>query len=428
MIALQKISKPGMRFDLSAMRELSRRLGDPWRSFPSILIAGTNGKGSTAAVLSEILAQSGRSVGLYTSPHLSSYRERLQIIRVRPYLGFVKPDAGSERWVSEAAWKPAFDKLSDSFDEIENRFTEFEILTAMAFLVFQEAKVDIAVLEAGLGGRLDATNIADPILSVITTIDYDHKEILGNTLSQIAYEKAGILRPGKPAIALEQEPEAQNSLIHESNSKKSELSFVKPGRLLSMSIDGQQFEYDGALYRQKMLGKHQVANASLAIEAAKRLNVLGYSISGANIKDGVRLADWPARMEILSESPLTICDGAHNPQGCRLLALSLNALRLPRPHILILGILEEKDVAGMVRALASWGDRWIVTRSDSPRAVPCSALAEIIRKEIPEKPLMISPKVAEAYQTALNETGGNGIICFAGSLTVAAAARQILKL
>lgn len=422
--ALKKFSKPGMRFDLAPMRELSKRLGDPWKNFPSVLIAGTNGKGSTAAILSEILSQSGRKVGLYTSPHLSSYLERL-IIRDTSHLNFANTDAASASRHLRTAWCRAFSKLAEALQTDQREFTEFELLTALAFLVFADAKVDIAILEAGLGGRLDATNVVDPILSVITSINYDHKEILGETLSEIAYEKSGIFRSDKPALTLEQPSEVMQTLEREARLKKCNLSFVSSGKLLEMSLNEQTFEYDQKTYRQSMIGIHQVENAVLAIESARTLRKLGYSISDKHIESGVKSARWPGRMEILSEKPLVLCDGAHNPQGCKMLIRNLKALPLKNPAILVIGMLDDKDVDGMIEALSPWGDRWIITESKNSRAIRTERLLETVKAVLPKKSAVAAKTVADAYREALKENGQT--ICFAGSLTIAAEARRLFK-
>jgi len=412
--ALRKASKPGMRFDLAPMHLLSERLDHPWKSFPSVLIAGTNGKGSTAAILTEILAQSGYTVGLYTSPHLSFYRERIEL-------------RGVSKTSSEKYWLDAFSTLIKSLSRTEHEFTEFELLTALSFLIFKNANVDIAILEVGMGGRLDATNVVEPLLSVITGVDFDHQQILGDTLAKIAHEKAGILREGKPALTLEQDSAVTTTLRYEAMQKRALLQCISPGELSSMTIEGQTFEYQGKSYRQKMIGIHQIANASLALEAAEQLKKFGFFISESRMEQGVLQAKWPARMEILCKKPIVLVDGAHNPQGCATLTENLKRLSLQKPEILVIGMLEDKNVMGMIQSLAEWGDRWIITQSRSPRAVKAEVLYDRVRETLPEKDILLRHSLEEACREALSAAKEEGTVCITGSLTTAGEARRLLR-
>lgn len=409
---LRNVAVPGMRFCLQPMRELDARLGHPWKSFLPVLIAGTNGKGSTAAFLSEILHRAGYKVGLYTSPHLSSYRERIRI---------------SQSLIDERSWCAAFSTLMDAVQGLENGATEFELLSALSFLAFRNAGVEVAVLEVGLGGRLDATNVVEPALSLIAAIDYDHCQILGKTLPEIAFEKAGILREKRPAIALKQDPVVMQTLQREADLKSANLSFVEPEcQLSSISLKRQVFGYQGKRYSPALLGLHQAANASLAIEGAKALIGLGLSIEEKHLEAGVNEARWPGRMEVVRENPAIFLDGAHNPQGCRTLVQTLSRLPLSKPDSLILGVLEDKDVEGMIEALSPWGERWILTEPLNRRAMKVEALYDLVKSKIPTKPVFAARNLAAACREGLNQLQGRGTLCIAGSLTTVGEARRLL--
>lgn len=412
---LWRIANRGIRLDLEPMRILSAALGDPWRSYPCVLVAGTNGKGSTCAVMSEILSSAGYRVGLYTSPHLSFYRERV-VIKER---GKVLP-------VHEPVWCSSFSRVHEAVHQVSQSFTQFEILTALAFTMFQEEEVDIAILEVGLGGRLDATNVAKPMLSVFTSIDHDHHEYLGNSLSSIAREKGGILREGGSAISAAQHDEVITVLQREAHRMRAAVSFIHPGKRLARTPQGQSFEYEGKQFEQSLIGDHQIENASVAIAAARQLRTHGFHVTEDAVATGVKNARWPARLECLFRSPDVFVDSAHNPAGSRALVLSLNSLELPRPHILILGILEDKEVSEMLSALEGWGDVWIFTQSFSPRALSPLVLGSKTQSLGIKKEVEVSGRVGEACRRALSLVNREGTIVAAGSLTTAGEARRLL--
>jgi dihydrofolate synthase/folylpolyglutamate synthase len=413
---LWKMATPGIRLDLKAMRQVAEALGNPWKAYPCILIAGTNGKGSTASMLAEILAISGLKTGLYTSPHLISYRERFCIKTISGNLPF-----------HENTWCRAFAKVKQAVEDCGVSLTQFELLTAMAFLYFLEEKIDVAVLEVGMGGRLDATNVVDPILSIVTIIDFDHQEYLGNTLSAIAREKAGIFRKNVPAFTLLQNEEALNTLKSEAEQKGALLQVVESGTMQSLSLEGQSFVYQGKLYWTSLLGVHQVQNASLVIESARYLQKASFPISEDAIALGLAKAQWPARFEILRKKPVVVLDGAHNPHGALALANLLHASQLPKPHLLILGILEGKDALGILQALSGWADEIIFCRSFSPRAIAPEKLFEMGEALFPKKKFHLAKRVGEACKRAFSILNGNGTLCVAGSLTVAGEARRLLQ-
>src|SRR3984885_5979997 len=363
-------SKPGQpqrKFELSEMRVLVEALGHPERKYPAILIAGTNGKGSTSATLASILAIDGYRVGMYTSPHLSRVNERIQVNGV-PIADddfaalYFRIDDCARKLVDEGALKgyPSF----------------FEAMTALAFLAFAEASVDIAVLEVGMGGRLDATNIVEPVISVITDISLDHTEWLGSTITEIAREKAGILRPNGVLVTLPQHPEANQAIgqaavaLHVRAINATEaLPYVTKlvtdthNRYL-LNIAGLEIAVDSPL-----AGQHQQRNIALAISAALELrNRYSYNIDAESIAAGIRQTRWPARLEKLTRNGRSILlDVGHNPAGAWTLRAALAAEKQP-PRNLIFGCLDDKPVEELAQILFPLFERVLLVAVPSPRA------------------------------------------------------------
>ncbi len=369
--------QPRRKFELAQMRTLMAALDDPQSRFPSILIAGTNGKGSTAATLASILAASGLRAGLYTSPHLVRVNERMQVLQ---------RTAGGQSVSAEQIPDEIFSQHLESVIHTAERLVSdgtlpgppsfFETVTAMAFLYFAASSVDIAVLEVGLGGRLDATNIVEPLLSIITDISIDHTEWLGHTITEIAREKAGILRPGGTLITLPQHPEA-NQVIGEvavelgvrGVDATRALPYVTHEATYSrnryaLDVDGMHIEVDSPL-----AGRHQQRNLALAITAALELrNQYGYDIQPAAIAAGIRQTHWPARLERLTQHGRTmLLDVGHNPAG----AWSLRAVLSKEersPTTLIFGCLEDKPVEELAQILFPLFERVLLVPVSSPRA------------------------------------------------------------
>jgi dihydrofolate synthase/folylpolyglutamate synthase len=355
--------QPRRKFELAQMRTLMAALGDPQQQFRSVLIAGTNGKGSTASTLASALAASGLRTGLYTSPHLVRVNERMQILSPTPdtahqVTDILIPDEdfsrhletvihAAERLVSEGGLPgpPSF----------------FETVTAMAFLHFAAEKVDIAVLEVGLGGRLDATNIVEPVLSIITDISLDHTEWLGHTITEITREKAGILRPNGVLVTLPQHPEANHAIgeaavalnVRAINATAAmpyvTKSVTNTHNRYPLDIDGVHIEVDSPL-----AGQHQQRNVALAIMAGLELrNVYGYNIDADSIAAGIRQTRWPARLEKLTHKDQSILlDVGHNPAGAWSLRAALGAERQP-PRNLIFGCLDDKPIEELAQLLVS---------------------------------------------------------------------------
>lgn len=401
-------------FDLRRMEELAKRLGDPQLAVRSVHVAGTKGKGSTAAMIASALTAAGYRTGLYTSPHLHTMRERIQL---------------DGEPISEAELANLVERLQPVIDEVNRdsgfgSVTTFEILTAIAFIYFRDRQVDFQVMEVGLGGRLDATNVIKPGVCVITTIGFDHMEVLGHTLTQIATEKAGIVKPRSMVVSSLQSPEVE-AVIRETCQKK-EARLIQVGReitwrKLSADLTGQSFTVKGLRdsYRLTipLLGDYQVGNAATAVAA---LEVLG--IDKQSIIRGLAAVRWPGRLEILRTHPWVVVDGAHNRDSAEKLGEALRQYFSFERLILVLGTSSDKDIPAIVGTLAPVADISIVTRSRHPRAAsPENLNAEFVKVKAA---VQIAEDVPAAIQQALALARPNDLICVTGSLFVVAEARE----
>ena len=373
---------PSHKFDLEHMRVLLRGMEHPERHFPSVLIAGTNGKGSTAATLASILRVSGLKTGLYTSPHLVRINERIRVngteISDDEFASLhAAVDRVAEKLVerTELPWHPSF----------------FEMMTTIAFEYFAREKVDLAVLEVGMGGRLDATNVVEPRVSVITDIALDHQKFLGNTLGEIAREKVGIIRPEGVAVALPQHPEANdvigNAILELGASSVNAVPYVpavSPASsqyLVHSSRDNAEYVYryplqvlgEQILVETSLVGRHQLRNVALAIAAAVELNQQGFSgITAKSIERGIRDTRWPGRFQVIAPRagwPEIVIDVAHNPAGAWALRSALSERYEDRPLIFIFAAMRDKAIAEMTEILFPLAERVIATRPENPRAV-----------------------------------------------------------
>ncbi len=360
--------------DLSRVERLLAAVGNPHTRFPTVHIAGTKGKGSTAAMSEACLRVAGYRTGFYTSPHMHTFRERIQVDR--------RKIAREEVVALVEEVRPLIERTPG--------VTYFEAITAIGFLHFARSKVEVAVVEVGLGGRLDATNVLTPEVSVITSLSLDHTYLLGNTLAEIAREKAGIIKPGIPAVSAPQRAEAIKVLEAVSQERGSSLTEVgrdwdyDPG---SADLDGQAFtarritgggsELDGE-YWIPLLGRHQLENATNAIAALDIMHQRGFHIPIEAVHEGLRSVCWPGRMEILSREPLVIVDGAHNPYSAQVLRRALEEWFPDQRWTLIFGASADKDIAGMLKVLLPISEYTIVTRSDHPRAAAPVELADVV--------------------------------------------------
>ena len=401
---------------------LLEALGNPQAKVPAVHIAGTKGKGSTGAFIASILHQSGRRVGLYTSPHLHTFRERIQLDR-QPI---------SEECFAEltAEIAPLNARLAAEQPEW-GEATAFEISTALAFLAFAREKVDIAVIEVGLGGRLDATNVLDPRVSVITSISYDHMRILGDTLGQIAAEKGGIIKPGRPVVAAPQRTEARETLQRIADERGCEIFIGE--RDWRVSAKSSSFVADGPWGRyddlgSALVGQHQVENAGTAIATCWVLDRDGMAIPEAAIRAGLQTVSWVGRFEVVHSDPVVVVDGAHNVDSTERLAETLANEYAGRRLVLVLGIAGDKDVEQMVRILAPLASNVIATASHHPRAASAERIVAAVEALEPPLPgVVTAPSVADALTIALADAA-DAVVCVTGSLYVVAEAREVLGL
>ena len=412
-------------FKLDRMNQLMELLNFPHHKFPSVHVAGTKGKGSTASLIASTLQASGYKVGLYTSPHLEDFRERI----------IINGEMISEHSVIELAdqMRPLTEKVPET--------TTFELTTAMAFLYFAQKEVDIAVLEVGLGGRLDATNVVDPIVSVITSISYDHMSVLGNTLTEIATEKGGIIKPGRPVVIAPQKSEAHDTLVSiaiERNAPvidtKHDYCFEPLHHNLRTQtfqiqsrhefVENRKISTNTALkLTTPLLGTHQIENAATAVAALDQLRLSGFHITRRAIKQGFEQVHWPARFEILREKPPVVIDSAHNGDSMQRLVETVNEYFPQWPFILVFGASADKSMGDMLSAILPRCELVITTQSRHPRAAtPEELKAKVDDYSIPV--IAVNP-VEEALSQALSHAGETKGILVTGSIFIAAAARAI---
>jgi dihydrofolate synthase/folylpolyglutamate synthase len=333
----------GVKLGLETMQALAQKIGNPEKDLNFIHIAGTNGKGSTAAMLDAILREAGYKVGLFTSPHLISFGERIQINRVP---------------LSEEKIVALYEIFQPALFEVEANTslhtpTFFEITTALALLAFREAQIDWVIWETGLGGRLDSTNIVQPEFSVLTAISFDHTQWLGTTLRQIATEKAGIIKKGVPVICAPQVEEVEHIIRQQAQEQEAPCFFVNQRNIFleNETCQGQQFSYQGASYQLNLLGAHQRQNAAVVLETVNQLRESGVKISEEAVTNGFKTVSWPARFQILQKNPLVILDGAHNEAGIESLVQQYRSLFGEAKTNLIFGVLADKNIDAMVNQL-----------------------------------------------------------------------------
>ena len=398
-LALRGGERAGMRPGLERIEAMLDAIGRPEQAFTIVQVGGTNGKGSISAMLAAILQAAGRRVGLYTSPHLAHYRERIRV---------------DGRPISESDFVDGVDALGTLITRLD--LTVFEAGTALALDHFCRERVDVAVLEVGLGGRLDATTVGKPRVVVLGPIDYDHQHELGDTLGLIAAEKAAIIRSGV-AFSARQHPEAEAVITRRAAEAGVPLSLegrdlrVTP---LDFTLEAQRLHLEGPDWRIPdvacgLLGVYQPGNALLAAAAARELG----ADEGA-IRAGLRGARWPGRFQIFRRDPLVILDGAHNPAGARALAASLRAYFPGRLVTFVIGVLADKDAGGILAALRPLAARVILTASANPRAAPPDALRALL-------PAGARVDTARSPQDALTMAiaeDPRGIVCVAGSLSL----------
>ena len=403
--------KPG----LSRTLELLQKVGDPHRKLKFVHITGTNGKGSTAAMVASVLAQAGLRTGLYTSPHLWRFHERFQVN------GQPIPDDTLGRLAQQ---------VLQAGTGMEDPATEFELMTAVGMLYFLEAGCDIVVLEVGLGGRLDSTNVIPaPEAAVITNIGLEHTQELGNTRALIAQEKAGIIKPGCRTILYHQSREVEEVVEEACRRTGVELTVTRPEELelLSLSPLGQTFRYRGqGPFRISLLGEHQLQNAAVALETLWALGDLGWPVTGQAIEKGLEKTVWPARMELARRHPDVLLDGGHNPQCMAALHKALEQLYPGKKLLFLTGVLGDKDYPAMMGELLPLAKAFVTITPDSERALSAQDLAAYLESRGGQATPCQTTQ--EGLERVLELAGPEDTVCVCGSLYMIGQVRHLLGL
>jgi dihydrofolate synthase/folylpolyglutamate synthase len=405
---LYNLERFGIKLDLSNTVSLTKHLGNPQLKFPSIHIAGSDGKGSVGAMLQSILSAAGYKTGLYTSPHLVDYRERIRI---------------GDELIDKSFILDFVDDLKEEIDK--NGYTFFEVTTSLAFSYFANNKVDIAVLETGMGGRLDATNIVSPLISIITNISLEHTNHLGKTLPQIAFEKAGIIKNRVPTTVSVEDQVVFQVIKDVCAKKKSPLSVASKNSagnpVVGRDVKIHQFSFDQMVFdfgqyknlKLNLGGRHQITNACLAISAIEKLKEMGWKIESKAVRDALKDVKWRGRLEIFKKKPLTLLDVAHNPAGTKALVDALEELFPQKEIIFIFGVMADKDYASMLKEICRKVKFILLTKPDYKRAADPELLEKVVLVE--NKPCKIIPEVKQAYIFALENAKSEDVICITGS-------------
>ena len=413
---LYGLQKHGIKLGLATVETLLSRFGDPQERYQTFHIAGTNGKGSTAAMVASVLVAAGYRTGLYTSPHLMDFRERIRVNGAM--IPEVQVSALVERLRQEAGAS-----LSPTF---------FEFNTAMAFQYFAQEQVDVAVVEVGMGGRFDATNVVRPVVAAITTVALDHQEYLGTTVAQIAFEKGGIIKPGIPLVT--------GRLTGEGLQVIGELAVTRgaPHRRLgdefhTVREEGGKFGYRGRRWAfdglsSPLLGNHQVDNAACAVAMVEQAAEQGIRVSESTLRSGLRQVSWEGRLDVVERNPLVVLDGAHNPGAAHVVADYIAAHRHREPTgrvILVVGMMKDKDLRGFLRIVGPLADEVILTRVELARAATVQELQAALPVDAPAPALARS--TAEALDEARRLASPNDLICVTGSLMLVGEVKALLR-
>lgn len=398
----------GMKPGLERIIALLDHLGNPEKNVQSIHVGGTNGKGSVCRYLSSILMKEGYKIGLFTSPHLISLRERFLI---------------NETMISKKDFSLLISKLKDVVEKEDEtlRPTYFEICTALMFLYFDMKKVDYAIIEVGLGGRFDATNVIEPILSIITNVSFDHTDILGDTIEKIAYEKAGIIKACVPLVTsaekealtiIENEVIRQHTtIVHVTDSKSTTIKHTPEYQLIR--VRGMLDEYDLKTYE---IGTYQRKNLALAIFAIEQLQMMGVFISPESITQGVKLMYHQGRMKIIHTNTTIIIDGAHNSSGMQELSISIRSLYQDKKIILVFGVLKDKNILLMIKEIHSLCQMVIITRPDNPRAADPEMVKKIASSYFSDNQIIVTHSISDAIDHGLKYASNDDILLITGSL------------
>ena len=412
---ISAIGSHGNRPGLERIRTLMEGLGNVQNDLRFVHLAGTNGKGSTSCMLASILQRAGYKTGLFVSPFIIRFNERMQV---------------NGRHIPDEKLAEIVERIKPLADALEGGCTEFELITAAAFVWFAEEQCDIVVLETGLGGRLDATNIIGRNeCAVITNIGLDHTEYLGTNVADVAYEKACILKEGCPVAAYASERAAMDvlttyALAHNNPMTVADFNAIEP---VSADLTGQSFRYKGSeVYSIKLLGPHQQKNAALALETVEVLRKQGWHITNEAVREGLREARWPARFELLQSQPIVFVDGAHNMQGVESLAASVEQYLAGKRIVCLTGVLADKDWQSMMEILEGFAADFITVTPDSPRALTAEALAAHLAQR--GKWAWAAESVQEGMDMAIARAlETDSVIVACGSLYMASEVREYFR-
>jgi len=420
LLYLEKIQNLGIKFGLDNVRTILSSFGNPHLSYPSLLVAGSNGKGSVCAMLSHILSAHGFRTGLYTSPHLVHVRERIR---------------SQHTPISEKSFSHHLTRLRTRVEELIaakellSPPTYFEILSCLAFLYFEEEEVEVAVLEVGMGGRFDATNVAQPLVTAITTISEEHQKFLGDTPAQIAAEKAGIIKPGVPVVCGVEEEESFKTIRARARELKAPfIGAHSEGRYLALvKSDAHHtfsYQFDGHeyLFTPSLRGVHQGRNAAIAIAVSEHLDRQWQKLDRDLIVRGLETTHWPGRLEVISKRPFVLVDGAHNEEGARALSAYVKEF-VPKPLILIFAVMKDKKMGNLASILFPLAARVILTRFPYHKAAEPEDILEKA-KDFQDR-ILLEPDVKRAVKIALEEASTEGAVCVAGSLFLVGELKKI---
>lgn len=429
---LNSLQSTKIELGLERIVSVCEALGHPEKRFPCIIVAGTNGKGSTCAFLESLLRHGGLRVGLYTSPHLVDVRERMQINRemiseeefgklVKQTVCHCEPPKGARQSRENKCVIGIASPPQAARNDV--RLTYFEFLTAMAFQYFAEKRVGIAVLEVGLGGRFDATNIVTPLVSVITRIGIDHQKYLGDTIEKIAFEKCGIIKQGVPVVTVDQDTAAMEVIRRTAEEKGCMLHVVSPHEIK---------------WPLGLAGRHQLENAALAVRATEMVLPLCTrppevwrkgELEGVDTAAALSSTTWPGRLEIVSQNPLVILDGAHNPNGAESLSCYLKENHRDKRKIILIGIVADKDIEGIIKPLAKIADEWVITKPCTERAAEVCDIANAIKEIASPRNarLAMTTDVPSAIRQTLRSMRPKDLLVITGSLYTIGEAKKFFQ-
>ena len=392
---------------LSRTRELLSKMGSPQNELQFVHVTGSNGKGSTCAMVSQILQEAGYRVGLYTSPYVCDFNERIRI---------------NGRNITDEELAGITEEVARIADAMEDHPTQFELMTAIAMAYFHRKNCDLVVLEVGMGGALDSTNvIPSPLVAAFTNIGLEHTEYLGDTIAKIAKTKGGIIKKGCQTVCYDSNQEAVETIRTICENLNVPFVLAKGERAKEASLDGQRFDYRQSTYEISLLGEHQIKNAAVALEIVRILQNKGYRISEEQIREGLKHTKWPARFEVLQRDPVFILDGGHNPQCAQALTDTIRQILPDQKVWFLTGVLADKDYEQIADLISKVAQEAVCITPDNVRALPAADYADVLKKR--GLPVTVADTVANGVELVFEKAGKSPIIAF-GSLYMAGEIRK----